>query len=89
MPEDLRLAYKLLKDAGFLPPEMELRKEIATLKDLLQAVTEDNDDDERYRLARELNAKVLRLNLLMKRSFDREDRQVYARKLRNRMLESK
>ena len=88
MPENLRLAYKLLKDGGFLPPEMELRKEIATLQDLLQAVNE-GEDDERYRLARELNQKVLRLNLLMKRSFDREDRQVYARKLRNKMLESK
>jgi len=88
VPEDLRLAYKLLKDAGFLPPEMELRKEIATLGNLLRAVHE-GDDDERYRLARELNAKVLRLNLLMKRSFDREDRQVYAGKLRNKRLESK
>ena len=67
---------------------MELRKEVATLEDLLQAVTEDNDD-ERYRLTHELNAKVLRLNLMMKRSFDREDCQVYARKLRNKMLESK
>jgi len=88
VPEDLSLAYKLLKDAGFLPPEMELRKQIATLMDLLQTVTE-GDDDERYRLARELNAKVLRLNLLMKRSFDREDRQVYARKLTSKMLDSK
>jgi len=70
---------------------MELRKQIATLMDLLQAVTE-GDDDERYRLALELNAKVLRLNLLMKRSFDREDRQVrqvYARKLTSKMLDSK
>ena len=67
---------------------MDLRKQIATLTDLLQAVTE-GDDDERYRLARELNAKVLRLNLLMKRSFDREDRQVYARKLTSKMLDSK
>ncbi|MGH9332489.1 MAG: DUF1992 domain-containing protein, partial [Vicinamibacteria bacterium] len=23
VPEDLRLAYKILRDAGFLPPEME------------------------------------------------------------------
>lgn len=88
VPEDLRLTYKLLKDAGFLPPEIELRKEITTLGDLLQTVHE-GDEDERCRLARELNAKVLRLNLLMKRSFDREDRQVYAGKLRNKMLESK
>ena len=45
----LRLAYKLLKDAGFLPPEMQLRKEIATLKELLQAIHEGGDE-EHYRL---------------------------------------
>ena len=49
----------------------------------------EGDEDERFRLARELNAKVLRLNLLLKPSFDREDRQVYTRKLKNKMLESK
>jgi hypothetical protein len=80
--EDLRLAYKLLKDAGFLPPEIELRKEIVTLKELLDSVS---DEDERYRLARQINDKVLRLNLMMKRSFDRADREVYARKVRNKL----
>ena len=57
-----------------------------TIRDLLDAATED---DGRYRLARELNAKVLRLNLLMKRSFDREYCQVYAGKLRSKMVDSK
>ena len=86
VPHDLKLAYKILKDNGFLPPEMELRKEILTLKDLLSTIT---DDDERYRLAREVNDRVLRLNLLLKRSFEHEDRQVYGRKLRNKMVRSK
>jgi hypothetical protein len=78
VPGELRLAYKVLKDAGYLPPEMELRKEILTLKELLQTVT---DEDERYRVVRDINRRVLRLNLMMKRSFDNEDRQLYARKL--------
>lgn len=78
VPSELRLAYKMLKDAGYLPPEMELRKEIVTLKELLATVT---DDDERYRLVRDINRRVLRLNLMMKRSFDNEDRQLYAQKL--------
>lgn len=82
VPEDLRLAYKLLKDAGFLPPEMELRKEIVTLRELLDSVEED---DERIRIARRINDKVLRLNLLMKRSLGFEERQVYVKKLRRKL----
>lgn len=85
VPADSRLGYKLLKDAGFLPPEMELRKEILTLKDLLATIA---DEEERYHLAREINERVLRLNLLLRRSFDHEDRQVYARKLRRKMVRS-
>ncbi len=33
IPGELRLGYKLLKDAGYLPPEMELRKQICTLEE--------------------------------------------------------
>lgn len=85
VPPDLKLAYTILKNAGFLPPEMELRKEIVTLKELLSTV---EDDDERLRLARRINEKILRLNLMMKRSFDRGDREVYVKKIR-RKLESR
>jgi hypothetical protein len=83
VPDDLRIAYKVLKDAGFLPPEIELRKEIVTLKELLRDLDE-GEDAERVRLARRINERVLRLNLMLRRSFDAEDRQVYARKLRDK-----
>ena len=32
---DLRLAHKILKNAGFLPPEVELRKKITKVEQLL------------------------------------------------------
>jgi hypothetical protein len=35
VPEDLRLAYRILKNAGFVPPEVEARREIAELERLL------------------------------------------------------
>lgn len=82
VPEDLRLAYKLLKDAGYLPPEMELRKEIVSLRELLATV---EDDGERLKLGRRINDLVLRLNLLTKRSFDRPDFEVYVRKLSEKL----
>jgi hypothetical protein len=82
VPDDLRLAYKLLKDAGFLPPEMELRKEIVSLKELLSTVA---DEGERSKLGRRINDLVLRLNLLTKRSFDRADNEIYVKKLREKL----
>lgn len=85
VPEDLQLAYKILKDAGFVPPEVELKREIVTLKELLATVT---DDDERLRLARRINERVLHLNLLLKRSFTTEDRQVYGGKVRKKLESS-
>lgn len=88
VPEELRIAYKLLKNSGFLPPELEWRKEVLRLRDLL-ATIDDDDDDERCRLARELNERVLKLNLMLKRSFAHEDQQVYGGKLRAKMVRSK
>ncbi len=61
VPGDLRVAYKVLKNAGFLPPELELRKEILTLRDLLRTL---EDDAMRTRKIREMNRKLLRLELL-------------------------
>lgn len=61
VPGDLRIAYKVLKNAGCLPPELELRKEILTLRDLLRTI---EDGDERVRKTREMNLKLLRLGIL-------------------------
>ena len=38
VPEELRAAYRLLKNAGYLPPEMALRKEICQIEELLHHV---------------------------------------------------
>lgn len=65
VPEDLRVAYKVLRNAGCLPPEIELRKEILTLRDLIRAI---EDPEERRGLTRDLNAKLLKLSLLAGRS---------------------
>jgi hypothetical protein len=69
VPDDLRVAYKILKNSGCLPPELELHKEIVRLRDLIHAV-----DDEAVRTARikELNVKLLRFNLMKKRPVNLE-----------------
>ena len=50
VPEDLRVAYRLLKNAGFVPPELSAYGEIRELEQLIQAT--DADDDRRHLLAR-------------------------------------
>jgi hypothetical protein len=64
IPPELRMAFKVLRDAGCLPPEVELRKEIGTLSELLDSVLDPAD---RRRLRRELNDRTLRLELLRRR----------------------
>ena len=67
VPAELRVAYKILKNAGCLPPELELRKEIITLRELLRAVEEEG---ERKATIRELNRKLLKLSLMSGRTVD-------------------
>jgi len=57
-PEDLRLCHKLLRNANCLPPEMELRREIYNLRQLMESA---KDEDSRVRLQRELNFKMVSL----------------------------
>ncbi len=35
VPEDLRLAYRILKNAGLVPPELELRRQIRDVESLI------------------------------------------------------
>ena len=52
VPQDSRVAFRILKNAGFVPPEIQTRKEIADLNRLLAIVTDDGERDRaRARLA--------------------------------------
>jgi hypothetical protein len=39
-PEDLRMAYSILKSNSFVPEEVELMKEIASLKEKLESLAD-------------------------------------------------
>ena len=64
VPDDLRAGYLLLKNAGVLPEEMQLRKEMVSLEALLDACA---DPWERTRLRRDLHWKRIRFQMLMER----------------------
>lgn len=78
VPSDLRLVYRMLKNANCLPPELELHKEILNLRDLLRSV---EDETERIRRIREINFHITKLNLLRKKPISLEVQQLYAAKL--------
>ncbi|KJS33461.1 MAG: molecular chaperone DnaJ [Desulfatitalea sp. BRH_c12] len=59
IPEDLRLPYKILKNADCLPPEIDLRKEIRNTEQLL---TQMPDTVERYATLKKLNYLIMKLN---------------------------
>jgi len=62
VPEDLRAAYIVLRNAGVVPEEVQLAKEAVTLEDLLRMC---RSDEERAEIRKKLNEKRLRLRLLM------------------------
>lgn len=64
VPDDLKMAYKILKNSGYLPPEIEERKEVQRLEDLI-ARTED--EHERLKQMKKLN--VLLMKVDARRSF--------------------
>jgi DnaJ-like protein len=58
VPEELRAVWRVLKNSGFLPPELQVYREIREVEQLLQRVA---DDSERARL-------MSRINFLLGRS---------------------
>jgi hypothetical protein len=78
VPEDLRLGYRVLKNAHVLPPEVELLKDVHTLQDLLKHV---EDEGERLALAKSIRWKMIHLDMLKRRSIDANTLRGYGRKL--------
>lgn len=60
VPEELRAAYRMLKNAGCLPPELESHAEIRDIETLLRAA---DSEDERGRLLARLQFLLMRAPL--------------------------
>lgn len=68
VPEDLRVAYRILKNAGLLPPQLEPHREIREIEGLLQQV--EDEDGQAWLLSR--------VNFLLSRAGRRGHLQVEA-----------
>ena len=60
-PSDLRLGFAMLKGAQFVPPEVELRRELERLQEQLAQCP---DEGRRTRLKQQIESQTLKLNLL-------------------------
>ena len=63
-PEDLRVAYSVLKNAGMTSREVELLKEIAELKQIHAAML---DEEKKKKLHKEIEQKQIEFSLMMER----------------------
>ena len=69
VPEELKLSYKILKNADCLPPEIEIKKEICKTEDLLAGM---EDTAEKYKVMKKLNFLIMKLNSIRKSSIEFE-----------------
>lgn len=85
VPAELRAGYRLLKNAGCLPPELEQRKEAVALADLLKNI--QRDSPEYLQLSRHLLLLELKLRQAgINTDFLHGD---YANKLQQKISEEK
>ena len=69
VPAELRTSFKILKNAGYIPAEMEEIKEIRSLKTLVKTM---DDNVERELTIKELNFKLLSFNMTRNRPLNLE-----------------
>jgi len=82
IPEDLRMAYKILRNTNCVPPEVSELKEIRQAEDLLEHI---KDEQEKYKLVKRLNFRIMKVNILRNRRTDFEIPQHYYEKMTDKL----
>ena len=82
LPQDIRLAYKILKNANCLPPEIEIRNQIRTTEELLAGM---KDTRQKYKQIKKLNYLIMKLNLSRPVPLNIEKNQRYYEKVLDKM----
>ncbi len=60
VPEELRAGFRLLKNAGYLPPGLQLRKDISSVESL---IVQARSHEERDKLSKRLRYLLLQLRI--------------------------
>lgn len=86
IPKELRMAYRVMKNAGFSPQDMEIKKELMTIEDLIRR---SEDELEIEQLKKKLNEKLLNYNSLLAKKRIKTNSSVfkkYEQKIEKRFL---
>jgi hypothetical protein len=84
--DDLRMAYKMLKNAGYVPPEIETKKEIQKLEDLIAA---SEDEHTRVKQIKKLNYLEMKLDAMRGKSASLENQEKYYQQVVERLSVAK
>ncbi|KIX11326.1 DnaJ family domain-containing protein [Dethiosulfatarculus sandiegensis] len=82
LDEEVRLTYKVLKNAGYTPPELDVKKEINQIEDFLAG---SPDEKSRYKALKRLNYLTMKMGSLRPQTTSLANSQ-YAARLVNRMI---
>jgi hypothetical protein len=89
VPQELRMAYRLMKNAGYSPEESVLRQEVLTIEDLIKNC---QDDTERNQLKNQLSQKLFEYNKLISQRGVKTNSALfknYEHKIQQRLLNKK
>lgn len=82
---EFRMALKIMKNAGIVPEEIDLRRQISSINDLLRICA---SDEEKIKLRIKLNEKQLRYNMLMEKRTGKVFLPEYHEKIMAKLAES-
>ncbi|GLB59949.1 DnaJ family domain-containing protein [Cytobacillus sp. NCCP-133] len=86
VPENLRMAYRILKNAGYTEEESQMKQEMLTIEDLIKKC---NNSEEKKELQQKLNEKMLRFNSIMSKRRQNTNSSIfknYEEKINNKLF---
>ncbi|MCA1024973.1 DUF1992 domain-containing protein [Cytobacillus kochii] len=86
VPESLRMSYKIMKNAGYTTKEIDLRKEMLTIEQLIASCENEEKEGE---LKKELNEKRLKFQSLLSERKVATNTQIfknYEQKIENKLF---
>ena len=86
VPDDLKMAYKILKNSGYLPPEIEIRKEVQKLEDL---IVNTEDSHQRVKQMKKLDLLMRKIEAQRSRPASIEHDDAYFRKIVEKIDQSR
>lgn len=78
LPPELRMAYRVLKNGGYVPAEVAEEQEITRTIDLLEHM---KDEGERYRQMQKLNVMIMKMNERRRRPVNLDGSDEYYRRI--------